>query len=197
MRRNRIRAPAWAAGPTRARYGGMNMRGPLLPRLWTERARKFCDIGRAVAYARANRRRLAQPHLLDVGARGGLARKWEFAYRHGLIRASLVEPDPHEAQRLRARYPGANIIEAALGVGEGRRDLYLTHAAGCSSLLPPDPTVVAQYLEPRDFGIDRVQSVQINQARSLIEGGALEAPCHPGPRAVFRPGLRLDHSQSL
>ena len=151
------------------------MRGPLLPRLWTERARKFWDIGRAVSYARANRQLVAQPHLLDVGARGGLAKKWEFAYRRGLIRASLVEPDPDEAQRLRARYPKANVIEAALGVGEGPRDLYLTHAAACSSLLPPDPTIVAKYLEPRDFDVDRVQSVQIEEARALIERGVLEA----------------------
>jgi FkbM family methyltransferase len=76
--------------------------------------------------------------LADIGARGGLAKKWAIAHRFGLVIPVLFEPDSVEAALLRQKYGNAVVIEAALGAVRGEGLLNITKDPARSSILLPD-----------------------------------------------------------
>ncbi|BBY78882.1 FkbM family methyltransferase [Mycolicibacterium pulveris] len=75
-------------------------------------------------------------NYLDVGARGGLPRRWRLLEQLGKISPIFVEADPDEADKLRKR---GRTLCAALGSEHGLlADLRITRAAHLSSVLEPD-----------------------------------------------------------
>lgn len=84
--------------------------------------------------------------LVDIGAAGGVQKKW-LAHRRN-VRPVLFEPNPEEAARLRpllAPFPDALVVERGLAAIPGTYTLNVAHWPGCSSLLNPDPTALAGY----------------------------------------------------
>lgn len=82
--------------------------------------------------------------IVDVGCRWGIARAWEALGS----RATIVgfDPDAAECARLRTAYRGpcdVRFVAAALGDSIGTASLYVTQDPSCSSLLEPDPVLVA------------------------------------------------------
>ena len=134
---------------------------------------KMWAVCRAYAYARWTLRG-ARPCVVDVGARNGLQRKWAVLYRLGVIDATLFEPDPVEAQRLRAG--GVRVVERALG--EARRDatLYVYRDAALSSVRP----VNRDALRRTDYGpsFDEVGRVPVTLHRldEVIADGETPSP---------------------
>lgn len=78
---------------------------------------------------------------------GGLSRGWQLLWRAGIVQPIFVEPEPDEAERLRAMYPNATVIQSALGERRETKTLFITHQPGCSSLLMPQVAPRA----PEDF----------------------------------------------
>lgn len=105
--------------------------------------------------------------FLDVGSRGGLASRWQWAYRAGLIRPVFVEPDAAEAASLRRRYPGETVIEVALGARDATDVvLNITREPGRSSVLEPDVARLREYgcagwevVERRSIAVRRLEHV--------------------------------------
>lgn len=95
------------------------------------------------------------PHRLgfvDVGARGGLQRKFQ-AHRDRL-RLVLVEAEPTEAARLAAASEGGalyRVIDVPLAHVDGELTLYETRNKYCSSLLPANEAYLSQYEIARLF----------------------------------------------
>ena len=136
-----------------------------------QRVRKALNIARAVRVARRNPA-IAPLQLLDVGARGGLARKWHVLQRCGYVRPILVEPDSQEAERIRHNYPDANVIPFALGDYDGRGTLNITRVPGRSSLLRPDPCATQAFGEESEHVIERTLEIEVRRYDTL----AVESP---------------------
>jgi FkbM family methyltransferase len=83
-------------------------------------------------------------HFLDVGALGGLQKRWGILYRLGMIQPIFFEPDPPEAELLSSLYPKAKIFQLALGSQNESATLHVTRGSGKSSLLEPDLYIIRQ-----------------------------------------------------
>lgn len=120
-----------------------------------QKGRKAQDVAQAMLLGRAAGFHRLPAVFADVGARGGLGRKWRWMHRLGLITPVLFEPDPEEAADLRVRLPGATVVEAALGSRNGEQLLHVTKAPGCSSLLEPDPSALRPFGRAADLEVIR------------------------------------------
>lgn len=132
-------------------------------------ARKAFDIVSAVLFARQYRAKLGQCVYLDVGARGGLSKKWRALYRFDIIVPVLFEPDPEEAAKLRRSMPKAVVNQTALADSEGEATLYITRDPGCSSLLEPLPDLAQRYGRD-DFEVAREICVKTSRLDAMREG---------------------------
>lgn len=110
--------------------------------------RKAAATGQGIAGARWRQlgRPSEAPIYLDIGARGGLPRRWQWVQQAGLIRPAFVEAEPEEADRLRTALPDALVLPHALGDVDGDRvALNITREPGRSSVLEPDMSVLAAF----------------------------------------------------
>ncbi len=105
--------------------------------LWTTRAAKACAVLSAAFIYRLRGNGSAPPILVDIGARGGLQRKWRLYGRLAAVQAIMIEADPEEVARLRQGQAGATVVNAVLGEQAGPATLHVTSDPGCSSLLLP------------------------------------------------------------
>ena len=82
--------------------------------------------------------------VLDVGARWGMEASW-YALPP-LVSLVGFEPDADECARLNEKASAHQRYEpVALGKEDGRVPLTITEEPGCSSLFPPDPSVIERY----------------------------------------------------
>lgn len=116
------------------------------------------------------------PVFLDIGGRGGLQPKWEALYRLGLVDPILIEPDAHEAEKLKIRYP--KVIDWAVGSRHEKRKLYLTQEPGRSSLLCPlacvGPYSVVDTIEVEVRPIGELVAGSIDWMKLDVQGFELE-----------------------
>jgi FkbM family methyltransferase len=83
-------------------------------------------------------------HLIDVGARAGLAKRWNPFLKQ--IRALGFEPDPVECTRLNAQKSAVRYLPTALGEHDGESaTLHITSQPGCSSILRPNRSLLRHY----------------------------------------------------
>jgi len=82
--------------------------------------------------------------ILDVGARGGLQRRWRpFA---DVLDAVGFEPDPDEFKRLSATgNNGRRFLPYALGGAHQRLQFHVCESPGCSSLYPPNEEFAGRF----------------------------------------------------
>ena len=115
--------------------------------------------------------------LVDIGAAGGVQKKW-LAHRRKL-RPVLFEPNPEEAARLRsllAPFPDALVVEQGLAAIPGSYTLNVAHWPGCTSLLTPDPDVLAGYGIARLYEGVRQVCVECVRFDDLHRAGSVPAP---------------------
>ena len=142
------------------------------------RAAKLGQVLDAAAFAARHRSDLGSPVLYDIGARGGLHRRWELARRFGLIRPMLFEPDPAERARLATVYGEATVIEFAVSDVEGPASLFVTAEPGCSSLMEPDmDSLRAVGLAHGRDVVSRV-TVETRRIDAMVAEGLLPPPTY-------------------
>ena len=114
-----------------------------------DRTKKAVGVAAGIAGAiRAGLRGAKAPVYLDVGSRGGLPARWRPVASVGLIASVFVEPDLVEAAQLAAQFPKARLIRSALGSTDNAvATLRLTREPGRSSLLEPNPDVIAAFAD--------------------------------------------------
>ena len=84
--------------------------------------------------------------LIDVGARGGVDKRWEPF--HNMLEAIAFEPDPQECVALNSiQYPySIRFLPVALGAHHGEKaTLFVCRQSGCSSLLRPNKELCKNY----------------------------------------------------
>jgi FkbM family methyltransferase len=115
--------------------------------------------------------------LVDIGAAGGVQRKWRQHRRR--IRPVMFEPNPEQAARLRPSLPSfanALMVEHGLAEATGAYTLNLAHWPGCTSLLAADPAVLAGYkIAPLYQTVSQV-SVECVRFDELHRAGKVPAP---------------------
>lgn len=114
-----------------------------------DRAKKAIGVTIGIIGAvRAGLRGHKAPVYLDVGSRGGLPARWRPVAAAGVIVPVYVEPDLAESARLADRFPKVRIITSPLGATDNAgATLRLTREPGRSSLLEPDPAVIAAFAD--------------------------------------------------
>lgn len=120
-----------------------------------DRAKKAIGVAAGIVSAvRAGLRGKNAPVYLDVGSRGGLPARWRPVASAGLIVPVYVEPDLTEAAQLAARFPKARLIRSALGsMDNAVATLRLTREPGRSSLLEPNPDVIAGFADTQPWDV--------------------------------------------
>lgn len=87
-------------------------------------------------------------HLVHVGAHEGEEVPYYLAA--GLPRVTLVEPIPHLAAALRAKYPSVTVVEAACSDAAGVATLHIPTRTNMATLLPTDGSTVEVELRRLD-----------------------------------------------
>jgi FkbM family methyltransferase len=92
--------------------------------------------------------------LIDVGARGGLHRRWHHAPVP--VRGYGFDADADECARLNARRDGVTYLPYALGAKDGAQaTLHLTASRGSSSLFEPNRSVLDQFPYGKAITVER------------------------------------------
>jgi FkbM family methyltransferase len=112
--------------------------------------------------------------LVDVGGAGGLQQKWLPHLEK--IDPILFEANPGEAARLRAAFPGSQVIEAGLSNVSETRDLIITKNHFCISLLNPNQTLLDNYVIKPHFEVVGRRSVYCTRFDTLFAQGIVRAP---------------------
>jgi len=72
-------------------------------------------------------------HVVHVGAHDGEEMPYYESAKFGKV--TLIEPDPNLAKRLRAKFPQADVIEAAAGIRSGKATLFLMPVSNMNTLV--------------------------------------------------------------
>jgi FkbM family methyltransferase len=115
--------------------------------------------------------------LVDIGASGGIQKKWQRHRRR--IRPILFEPNPEEAARLRPSLPtfaGAQVVEHGLAAAPGKYTLNVAHWPGCTSLREADPTVLAGYKIAPLYAVEKRVTIECVRFDELHRAGEVPAP---------------------
>jgi FkbM family methyltransferase len=144
----RLSLPAWVwRGSTQFLRRISRRRGHQRQVQSLRETRHIDPVTALVKDADAWRRCLQEPlRVLDVGARGGPLPA--FCVFEEVLHLTLVEPDPHEARRLRRDW-GRNcaVLAIALGATDTKATLHVTRNPGGSSLLAPDGDGVVAHVK--------------------------------------------------
>jgi FkbM family methyltransferase len=96
--------------------------------------------------------------LLDVGASGGIQRRWLVIEE--FLRVIGVEPDPAaHAELVRQNKDNDTYLDVALSKQIETRVLYIANKQECSSLYQPNSTLLGRFHEFERFGIKATTSI--------------------------------------
>lgn len=109
--------------------------------------------------------------VVDVGTRGGIPGELEPLVRH--IHLVAIEPDPHEAARLKEIVGGLGlrsvvVLAMAAGPAGGEFTLNITREPGKSSLFEPNWEVLQRYAQERDYEVTRRQPVRTRSLGQIL-----------------------------
>jgi len=116
----------------------------------------------------------ARLRLVDVGALNGVQAKWR--PHMDSITPVLFEPNPAEAERLRAHNPAVLVIEAALSNVVGRQDLVITKNPTCISLRTPNQEFFSNYDIRPHLEVKGTEEVECTRYDVLYHRGLVPAP---------------------
>jgi len=114
--------------------------------------------------------------LVDIGASGGMQRKWRRHQRH--IRPVLFEPNPEEAARLRPALAQSDalVVEHGLAAASGSYTLNVAHWPGCTSLRAADPAVLEGYKIAPLYATVKQVTVDCVRFDELHQAGKVPTP---------------------
>ncbi len=110
--------------------------------------------------------------VADVGARYGIYPSWNGF--DGRLRYIAFEPDPEEAERLRAVVSATptlqyEVLPMALDQYEGQRDFHLLKHRGLSSCLKPDLTSECfRHLKPGQAEIEKILKMDVRRLDGVL-----------------------------
>lgn len=111
--------------------------------------------------------------LVDVGARGGISRKWEPL--EGMIKAIGFEPDENECRQLNEATGNNQVyFPVALFNKKGRIDLKLTRKLRCSSILEPNYTMINRFLASENYEVTDSIEVPCDTLDGLAKAGEIK-----------------------
>ena len=106
--------------------------------------------------------------LVDVGARGGVARKWQPLKRS--IKVIGFEPDANECQRLnKATRKNDVFFPVALFNKKGRINLNLTRKLSCSSIFEPNYALVERFLDSENYDVTSSIEIPCDTMDGIVE----------------------------
>lgn len=129
--------------------------------------------------------------LVDVGARDGIAERWQPF--HELLQVIAFEPDPEECARLNAGasrmpYP-VKFVPRALGAADGQQAiLNICKQPGCSSLLQPNQKLCSDYPYGPNMEVVKTWPVTLHRLDSV----AAEHGFRPDVIKIDTQGTELD-----
>lgn len=144
------------------------------------RARKVYNLVNALIFAGTACRSSLPISLLEIGARGGLQKRWTALHTLGWLRPIFVEADPAEAKEIESRYGRSSVLPVAAGDAARPATLYVTRSPGLTSVLPPDRNAIESYttwglpLEPTSYDIDRELPVDLVSLDDILAESQLK-----------------------
>lgn len=117
--------------------------------------------------------------LIDVGARSGIADRWNRFTT--MLEVIGFEPDPEECERLNAANAGApypiTFLPFALGaVDDAAATLYLCRQPGCSSLFRPNLDLVARYPYGHNLEVVGTYPMTLHRLDTVLTSRQLALP---------------------
>ncbi len=88
---------------------------------------------------------IADIEILDIGALSEGADRYQRLVDLGCARVTGFEPNPKEFEKLSLRGHPYSYIPKFLGDGK-THTLHVANYPGCSSLLPPDPSIIDMFM---------------------------------------------------
>lgn len=108
--------------------------------------------------------------VVDVGAAGGVAPH----YAHDLIRVIGFEPDPDSFKEAAAQLPAnVTLLNEALWSCSAKKDLFLTKSRRCSSMYPPNPSVMREFDLDR-FSVEQIVTLTCRSLRDVLYDAGLQ-----------------------
>lgn len=105
-------------------------------------------------------------HYLDVGAAND-TRELEWSYRCWPLHVTMVEPHPESASKLLQQgsrdYEMQDVLECALGAGNGIANLNLCRKVEVSSQFEPNLNLLTRYPNPERFSV--IDSTEVQASR--------------------------------
>jgi len=140
-----------------------------------------------------------QTKILDIGARGGLIEPWK-SVPCELIKTTLVEPDPIEAERLikalsKNQNSEADVLQYALWSSNTELFLNINRSEGTSSILNPNRSFLKSFPESERFDTLRrlpIRAVSVDylaEQKQLIETDFLKIDIQGAELNVLNGGI--------
>jgi FkbM family methyltransferase len=101
---------------------------------------------------------------VDVGARGGIPRKWDRV--RDSIRVVAFEPDPEEFSRLKGD-PRTQYLNYAVHKRLEDLRFHVTASPGCSSILEPNTDILKNYEDSERFRVVREEIIPFSRVTNL------------------------------
>lgn len=111
--------------------------------------------------------------LIDIGARGGIAQKWE-PFRSS-IKVIGFEPDENECRRLNETVENNRIyLPIALFNKKGKIRLNLTRNPACYSTYEPNYTLINRFLDAEEYEVTGTIDVQCDTLDEVISNADVQ-----------------------
>lgn len=115
-------------------------------------------------------------NMVDVGAAFGIHHQFEKYLGGHSLSLTMFEPFLDEANRLRIRYPDANLLEVALSDYNGTAILNETEHAGCSSIRLPNKSFLEKFKCSSWFTVVNHHEIPVMQQCIFVLGQKKPAP---------------------
>lgn len=108
--------------------------------------------------------------IVDVGARGGIQKRWERVAKNTPFLFVGFEPDEQECAVLNQDSPdNYRYIAKALSSRAHKKTIYITRSSGNSSVYPPDSEFVQRFTVASQYDVLHTASVQMQPLDGLNE----------------------------
>jgi len=111
--------------------------------------------------------------LIDIGARGGISRKWEPL--RGAIRAIGFEPDEDECRQLNETSGDDCLyLPVALSNKKGKVNLNITRKLACCSIFEPNYALVKRFWGSEDYDVTSTAEIDCDTLDEVVKTTAVE-----------------------
>lgn len=118
----------------------------------------------------------ASINMVDVGAAFGIHHQFEKYFGGHSLSLTMFEPFLDEANKLRLKYPGANLLEVGLSDHNGTAILNETEHPGCSSIRLPNKIFLEKFPCASWFTVVNRHEIPVARYDTLFEDGKVAVP---------------------